>query len=59
MLQYPSMSFHILKSSHDNSLSIVNVGRYDYFILLSSYNLFIFMQLSLSICHYFYKNILN
>ena len=25
MLQYPSMSFHILKSLHDNSLSIIIV----------------------------------
>ena len=28
-------------------LSIVNVGRYDHFILLSLYNIFIFIYLSL------------
>ena len=40
-------------------LFIVNIGKYDHFILLSLYNIFIFMQLSLSICYCFYKNILN
>ena len=40
-------------------LSVVNVDKYDHFILLSLYNIFIFMQLLSSICHYFYKNILN
>ena len=32
---------------------------YDHFILLSLPNIFIFMQLLLSICYFFYKNILN
>ena len=41
------------------SLSIVNVARCDYFILLNFVKIYIFMQLLLSICHYFYKNILN
>ena len=41
------------------SLSMVNVGKYDNFILLSLYQIFIFMPLKLSICLSFDKNILN
>ena len=44
---------------YELSLSIINVCRCYHFTLLSLYNIFIFMQLSLSICHCFYKNILN
>ena len=41
-------------------LSIIfNMGRCDNFILLNLYNIFIFMHLSLCICHCFYKNIQN
>ena len=35
------------------------MGKYDHFILLNLYNIFIFMQLSLSVCHCFYKDIFN
>ena len=55
---YKFSNFELL---HDSSLwvFIVNVGSYDHFILLSLSNIFIFMQLLLFICYYFYKNILN
>ena len=58
--------FYILKSLHDIlyqlSLSIVNVGKCDNFILISLYiyiYIYIFMQFPLSISHCFYKNVLN
>ena len=57
VLQFPSTSFQIL-----NCYIIVH---YKYLlpmwvaILLSLSNFFIFMQLILSVCHGFYKNILN
>ena len=42
------MSFHILKLLHDSLyqslLFIINMDRCDHFILLSLYNIFIFMQ---------------
>ena len=41
------------------SLFILNMGRCDYFILLNFYNIFIVIQLSLSICYCIYKIILN
>ena len=46
VLQFLSISFHILKSSHDSLLSIVIIYcqcRCDHFALLSLYNIFIFM----------------
>ena len=54
---YKFSNFELL---YDSSLwvFITIVGNYDYFILLSLSNIFIFMQLLLSICLYFYKNIL-
>ena len=49
------MGFHILKLLHDSLLSIllfiVNVARCDHFILLSLYNIYLF----LCSCHYFIK----
>ena len=36
---------------------IANMGRCDHFILLSLYKIFIFMQLSLSVCHFFFIKI--
>ena len=33
------------------SLYVINMGRCDYFILLGLYNIFIFIQLSLSVCN--------
>ena len=62
ILQFPSISFHILKSFHDSLLYVFIIYcecNYDNFILLSLYNIFVFMQLWLYICHFFYKNILN
>ena len=56
ILQFFYTSFHILKSSHDSLLSIVIIYcqcRCDHFILLSLYNIFIFMLLSLFICYCF------
>ena len=41
------------------SLFIVNVAKCDYFILLSLYIFFIYMQFPLSISHCFCKNILK
>ena len=44
VLQFPSTSFHILKSSYDSLLLVVIIysqGKYDHFILLSSYNIFV------------------
>ena len=52
------VAFHI-KRKKKLSLFIVDVGKCDYFVLLSLYNIFIFMKLSLFICHCFYKNSLN
>ena len=46
ILQFFYTSFHILKSSHDSLLSIIIIYcqcRCDHFILLSLYNIFIFM----------------
>ena len=46
ILQFLSMSFHILKLSHDSLLSIFIIYyqcKCDHFILLSLYNNFIFM----------------
>ena len=57
-LQFLSTSCHILKSLHDSLLSIAIIYcqyRFDHFILLNLYNIFVFMQLSLSICYCFYK----
>ena len=61
ILQFHSTSFHILKSSHDSLLYVFIIYcqcKYDHFILLSLYNIFV-----LSYCGYifviFYKNILN
>ena len=64
ILQFYSTSFHILKSSYDSFLYdfiIYCQFKYDRFILLSLYNIFVFMQLWLYICQkfFFYKNILN
>ena len=63
ILQFFSTIFHFLKLLHNGSLLVVIIycqcGRCDYFILLYLYNIFIFMQLSLNICHFFYKNILD
>ena len=33
------------------SLYVINMGRCDYFILLGLYNIFIFIQLLLSVCN--------
>ena len=38
------LSFHILKLLQDSLLSIVNVSKCDYFILLSLYNIFNFYE---------------
>ena len=55
---YKSSNF---KLSYDSLLwvFIAIVGSYDHLILLSLSNVFIFMQLLLSICLCLYKNILN
>ena len=55
---YKFLNFELL---HDSSLwvFIANVASYDHFILLSLFNIFIFIQLLLSMLHCFYKNILN
>ena len=57
ILQFYSTSFHILKSSHDSFLYdfiIYFQFKYDRFILLSLYNIFVFMQLWLYICQIFF-----
>ena len=41
------------------SLFIGNVNKFDHIILLSLLVFLFFTQFSLSICSYFYKNILN
>ena len=60
VLQFPS-KFSNFELLHDSSLwvFIAIVDSYDHFILLSLSSFFIFMQLLLSICLCFYKNILN
>ena len=47
------------KKSHTKIYEVLQFFSTSFHILLSLYNIFIFMQLSLSICHCFYKNILN
>lgn len=62
ILQFPSTSFHVLKLSHYSLLLVFIIYcqyKYDHFILLSLYIIFVFMQRWLYICHFFYKNILN
>ena len=64
VLQFLSTSFfffnHYKIVHYQLSLFIFNVGKCDHIILLSLYNVFIFMWLSLSICLFFFnKNILN
>ena len=44
VLQFPSSNFHILKSFHDSLLLVVIIYcqcKYDYFILLILYNIFV------------------
>ena len=54
---YNFYEFHILNHymivHYQFLLFIVNVGRCDHFILLSLYNIYLFLYS----CHYFYKNI--
>ena len=55
ILQYLSISFYILKSSHDSLLYVFIIYcecNYDNFILLSLYDIFVFMQLWLYICQF-------
>ena len=62
ILQFPSTSFHVLKLSHYSLLLVFIIYcqyKYDHFILLNLYNIFVFMQLWLYICHFFFINILN
>jgi len=56
------MNFHILKSSHNSLFSVFIIFcqyKYDHFILLNLYIIFVFMQLWLYISHFLYKNILS
>ena len=57
ILQFFNISFHILKSFHDHLLLVFIIYcqyKYDHFILLSLYNILIFMQLWLYVCHFFF-----
>ena len=58
VLQFSSSNFHILKSSHDSLLLVVIIYcqcKYNYFILLSLNNIFVFMHLGLYIVIVFIK----